>query len=121
MTDELHLSSSFRRQLDKITKKYPKDKESVNALLKDISNLPFSKGDRERGFREHHVRKVRVGFPQHKISKRDGARLCYFVQRDPQVVVFVSIYLKSEYKDEKKEQSYVRQKMIEIIKESKSN
>ncbi len=122
--DDLYFRTSFRKQLDKIAKRYPKDKGFLNNLLKDVSSSPLSSGVRMKGF-DCHIRKINLGFPQHNVSSQKGARILYLVKialqtKDTQGVIFISIYMKADYNSETKERNYVKEKLREIIREINS-
>lgn len=75
---ETILCESFQKDFKAIVKNFPKAQKRIE---QEINSLSENTGDRYPGFGEDiHVRKIRLGLPEYKLSKSDGLRIiCLFL------------------------------------------
>ncbi len=110
---EIELTYPFKRDLKKLSKKYPRIKQDFSTLLDQLESGNFQ-GDELQGF-PGTVYKVRVGSTDQKMGKRGGFRIVYFIILKSSVVYLAAIYAKVKQKDLTQRQKKDLKELIEIM------
>ena len=108
----LKILPSFKSQLVRFIKKYPKEETNLENFLKKL--LP-NKGRRMQGFGDLEVYKIRVPLKRYNISKSDGLRIV-FVVFNAYIIPF-AIYQHSEFHNHKDEKEYITEKYKKLLHE----
>lgn len=90
---------SFEKQLSHVIKKFSKSKNNINKIINSLA-IKTSQGDRIPGFKDAHLRKMRIALKEYNIGKRGGLRLIYLVDTSNEWVLPVTIYCKNDHRDE---------------------
>lgn len=94
--------------------KFHKSKVESDKIISSIISDPLQ-GDRFPGFGQNiHIRKIRLGLKEYRISKRDGLRVIWLLSEEKQWVLLVAIYYKCEYKHERTIQAMIRKNLNAI-------
>jgi hypothetical protein len=106
-------SEEFEKDLKKILKEYPKSKKRIET---EIESLSEKVGDRYPGFgNDLHVRKVRIGLPEYKVSKSDGLRIiCMFIIVEKKKIP-LAIYHKKKTGKEQKIKKHILHNLQKIL------
>ena len=110
--DECPRHICFENQLKHIIKKYPNSQKSIEKDIR-LSLEKFS-GDTIPGFALL-VKKARIALKEYGIGKSNGLRLIYFVNKNTNKIIMVSIYSKAEYHKESDELRIIKNNLKLII------
>ncbi|MBE9584344.1 addiction module toxin RelE [Mucilaginibacter sp. JRF] len=94
MNNSVFVSAAFKREVKPLAKKYKSLKESLDKLVKNLTDNPYL-GDAYG----HDIFKVRLADPSKGVGKRGGFRVMYYhLQKteDGIQILMMSIYDKSE-------------------------
>ena len=106
----------FSRKLKKLKKSYPNSSDHIDNIIKSLKRNP-NQGDKYPGFGQNIVRKLRIGLPGYKISKRDGLRLLHLLVEEKKMVIPLIIYRKSAYGSEQEVKKEIKGALKEILSE----
>ena len=109
-------SEVFKKDLKKILKDFPKSKKRIET---EIESLSEKVGNRYPGFGDDiHVRKIRIGLPEYKVSKSDGLRIiCLFLIVEEKKIPLAIYHKKKTGKEQniKKHILYNLQKILSTL------
>lgn len=89
------LSEKFFKDLKKLKKKFNKIDRDLDGLFVRISSGEVV-GDRLREFRKFEIYKARVRNSSSDVGKSGGFRVIYYLKREDDLVLVLSIYSKSQ-------------------------
>lgn len=113
---QVELTDLFKRDLKKLSKKYPQIKKDLSSLLDQLEQKIFE-GDELQGF-PGTVYKVRVGSTDQKKGKRGGFRVIYLIVTDAQTIHLMAIYAKARQTDLTQRQKQELKEVINFIIDS---
>jgi hypothetical protein len=113
---ELFRPDCFSQQFDVLFNgKFPKSQKNAAERIVDIINNPIQ-GDRCPGYgRDVHIRKVRQGLKEYKISRRDGLRIIFLLNELEKWIFMVAIYYKKDNTNEYKNVQMVKDHLRLIL------
>lgn len=106
----------FIKQFDSLfNDKFPKSKDSTQEKIEGLIKNPFQ-GDRCPGYGQSvHIRKIRHGLKEYKISQRDGLRIIYLLNEQEKWILMVAIYYKKDCTNEQKNAEMMKRNLKLIL------
>lgn len=110
---QIKYTASFKRDLKKLSKKYPQIKKDLSSLLDQFEEGIFE-GDELQDF-PGTVYKVRVGSTDQRRGKLGGFRVIYLIVVNMETVHLMTIYAKARQADLTHRQKQELKEIIEFI------